>query len=144
MKALSRIILFAMMIAGFSCQEDISDCPNKLCILAGTWRLTEVYYDDVKDVNDISQYRLVLYSPKPATEVKSDFTRIQLSGNSDSGKWTVENNQTILRLIPNNDPLFTEDWIIESFSPRQLILIINRNVSIKQGPGKIRFVLEPL
>jgi hypothetical protein len=49
----------------------------------------------------------------------------------------------VLRLIPFNDPLLTEDWIIDRFTPRELVLVINRDTGIKDGPSKIEFVLEP-
>jgi len=132
-----------MLSASFSCTEDIPDCPSKLCVISGGWKLTEVYTDDVKDNSDISQYQLILLMPSPTTETFSNFNRTQPSGNTDAGIWSLTNNETILRLIPDNNPNFTEDWIIESFTPRQLILVINRNTGIKQGPSKIRFVLEP-
>jgi hypothetical protein len=46
--------------------------------------------------------------------------------------------------MPDNNPVFTEDWIIESITPRKMILIINRDTGIKDGPSKIEFVLEPI
>lgn len=126
-----------------SCSEDIPDCPSKMCIVAGGWQLAEVYIDDAKDNIDISQYRLKLTEPSPTTALTSDFSRTQPSGTTDGGTWSLENNTTILRLIPDNDVARTEDWIIESLTPRQLILVINRDTGIKDGPSKIRFVLEP-
>ncbi|MFZ6009232.1 MAG: hypothetical protein ACOYXT_02695, partial [Bacteroidota bacterium] len=136
--------LITMVLSACSCAEDVADCPSKMCVVAGGWKLTEVYLDDVRDPGDLSQYQLVLRMPSPATEVFSDFNRVQASGVTDEGIWSLENNGEVLRLIPNNDPLFTEDWIIESFSPRVLILVLNRDAGIKQGPGKVRFVLEPI
>lgn len=126
-----------------SCSEDIPDCPSKMCIVAGGWQLAEVYIDDTKDNIDVSQYRLKLTEPSPTTALTSDFSRTQPSGTTDGGTWSLENNTTILRLIPDNDVARTEDWIIESLTPRQLILVINRDTGIKDGPSKIRFVLEP-
>lgn len=126
-----------------SCSEDIPDCPSKMCIVAGGWQLAEVYIDDVQDDTDVSQYRLKLTEPSPTTALTSDFNRTQPSGTTDGGTWSLENNTTILRLIPDNDVARTEDWIIESLTPRQLILVINRDTGIKDGPSKIRFVLEP-
>ncbi len=115
-----------------------------MCIVAGGWRLTEVYVDNVKDnTSDLSQYRLMLNEPDPTTATTSDFDRIQPSGENDAGSWSLENNETILRLIPGNDPALTEDWIIESMTPRRMVLILNRDTSIKDGPAKIEFVLQP-
>jgi hypothetical protein len=129
--------------ASVSCTEDIGDCPSKMCIMARGWKLTEVIVDDVKETSDLSQFQLMLNMPSTVTATTSDFSRTQISGNQDTGAWSIENNETILRLQPNNDPDFTEDWIIESFTPRKLILVINRNTTLKQGPSKIEFVLEP-
>ena len=139
------VSLLWLVVSGTStsCSEDIQDCPSKMCIIAGGWKLTEVKVDNVKETSDLSQFRLMLSMPNPTDAATSDFTRTQPSGNTDGGTWSIENNETILRLQPNNDPQFIEDWIIESFSPRQLILIINRDTGIKEGPSKIEFVLEP-
>lgn len=145
---LNRIVLFVLIIAAtgaisISCSEDIPDCPSKMCILAGTWELTEVFVDGAKETGDLSKYELTLNMPAPVTSTSSDFDRIQPSGASDGGVWSVENNGSILRLIPFNDPLLTEDWIIDRFTPRELVLVINRDTGIKEGPSKIEFVLEP-
>jgi hypothetical protein len=126
-----------------SCSENISDCPSKMCVLAGGWKLIEVYADDVKDNSDLSQYRLVLNMPTPADATTASFTRTQPSGNEDVGTWSLENNGSILRLVPNDNVALTENWIIEYFSPRKLVLLVNRDVDIKQGPAKIEFTLEP-
>jgi hypothetical protein len=145
----SRLLLFALLLivagsASVSCSEDIPDCPSKMCIVAGTWKLVEVYVDGAKDAEDLSNYRLELIMPAPTTATTSGFSRIQPSGISDEGQWSVENNETILRLIPDNNPDFTEDWIIESLTPRKMIIVIKRDMGIKDGPAKIEFVLEPV
>jgi hypothetical protein len=145
---LNKFIPFAIIIAltgaiSISCSEDIPDCPSKMCILAGTWKLTEVYVDGAKESGDLSKYELTLYMPAPVTATASDFDRTQPSGAGDDGVWSVENNGSILRLIPFNDPLLTEDWIIDRFTPRELVLVINRDTGIKDGPSKMEFVLEP-
>lgn len=144
----SRIFLFAivMMITGaasISCSEDIPDCPSRMCIVAGGWQLTEVYVDDELYTGDLSQYRLVLNMPSPTTATTSAFSRVQPSGETDAGSWSLQNDESILRLIPDDDVLLTEDWFIESMTPRKMVLIITRDVGIKDGPGKIEFILEP-
>jgi len=111
--------------------------------MAGSWQLVEVYIDGSKEVSDLSNYRLTLNMSDPSASV-SDFIRIQPSGASDIGSWSIENNDKILRLIPDNNIALTEDWIIEKFTPRELILIINRDTGIKDGPAKIEFRLEPI
>src|SRR5690242_8500407 len=143
-----KIISFAIvtLAAGtfsISCSEDIPDCPSRMCIVAGGWQLTEVYVDDELYTGDLSQYRLILNTPAPTTATTSGFSRVQPSGETDAGSWSLENNESILRLMPNDDVLLAEDWIIESMTPRKMVLIINRDVGIKEGPGKIEFFLEP-
>jgi len=135
------LLLFAL--GEFSCGADISDCPSKMCVIAGGWKLTEVFVDGVKDTEDLSKYELVLISPNPKDAKTSNFSRVQPSGAKDNGSWSIENKDTILRLIPDNNQTLTEDWQIESFTPRKLTLVITRDVTAKGGPGEIRFVLEP-
>lgn len=139
------LLKFALLFFVFgevSCGEDIPDCPNKLCILSGGWTLVEAYADDVKESQDLSEYLLTLISPTPSTATSSTFTRIQPSGASDDGTWELQNLDKILVLTSTNDPANPEKWIIESFTPRQLILVLNREPS-KDGPSTIKFVLEP-
>ena len=140
------IAVAILALTGFisiSCSEDIPDCPSKMCVLAGQWKLTEVYIDGSKETVDLSKYSLTLIMPSPTDATTANYQRIQPSGAGDDGTWSVENNGDILRLIPGNDPLLTEDWIIEYFTLRELRIVINRDTGIKQGPSKIEFVLEP-
>ena len=142
------LLKFALLLFVFgevSCGEDIPDCPSQMCVMAGGWKLTEAYIDDVKDTEDLSKYQLVLNSPNPKDAIVSDFDRVQPSGAQDNGSWSIDTVGTVERLIliPDNDPLFTEYWQIESFTPRKLILVITRDVSAKGGPAEIRFILEP-
>lgn len=144
----SRIVIFAFIFilvgsASLSCSEDIPECPGKMCVIAGSWQLVEVYVDGAKDNGNFSNYQLTLNMSDPSATT-SDFIRIQPSGASDNGTWSIENNDQILRLIPDNNPLLTEEWIIKKFTPRQLILIITRDTGIKDGPGSIEFVLEQI
>jgi hypothetical protein len=140
--SLSFVALLATTVS-ISCSEDIPDCPSRMCVIAGGWILTEVNVDDELYTGDLSQYELVLAMPAPTTATTSSFTRTQTSGSTDDGSWSLENNEKILRLVPDNNPLLTEDWIIESMTPRKMVLVINRDVGIKDGPGKIEFILEP-
>jgi hypothetical protein len=140
---IKRIVILMLMVSGFSCTKDIPECVSKMCVMAGSWKLTLVIADDQIESNDLSLYDLTLHVPVPIDAASSNFTRVQPSGQTDSGTWSIENNGTILRLIPDGNTQFSEDWIIESFSPRQLVLMLNRDVSFKAGPSKIKFVLEP-
>ncbi|HEY9007471.1 lipocalin family protein [Ohtaekwangia sp.] len=143
----NKILIVALALAtlgsaSVSCSENIPDCPSRMCVMAGGWKLTEVYIDGEKDVtSDLSQYRLILTSPSPATDTTSSFSRTQVSGKTDSGNWSIRNNNTVLQLIPSDAA--KEQWIIESLTPRKLVLIIHRDTNIKQGPSTIEFILEP-
>lgn len=124
-----------------SCSPELPECPNKMCLLSGGWKLTQVYVDGVQDNSDLSQYRLTLTEPAD-NATSSIFNRTQASGSQDSGSWSTQNNDQILQLIPSNDPMLTEDYVIESFTLRALVLVINRE-STKTGPEQIKFILEP-
>ncbi len=140
------LLKFALLLTMFgqvSCGEDIADCPSKMCVISGGWKLTEVFIDGVKDTEDLSKYQLILNSPSPKDAIISDFDRTQPSGTQDNGTWSITNNGTILQLVSDNNPTDPEDWQIESFTLRKLVLVITRDVSAKGGPAEIRFELEP-
>ena len=138
---LAKILIVTFLIVEVSCGSDIPDCPTKLCVLAGGWRLVEVYVDGIKDTSsDLSKYRLTLFMPNPTTAVTSDFDRINPSGREDTGTWQLRNNSTILALLPDSSP--EEPYIIKNFTPRQLVLVINRDED-KTGPSEYEYVLEP-
>jgi hypothetical protein len=126
-----------------SCTDDIPECPSRMCVIAGGWKLTEVIVDNTPYDGDLRSYRLTLSMPSPADAPTSFFNRVSTSGALDEGSWSLENNKQILRLMPGNDPSLTENWIIKSMTPRKMILILNRDVDIKKGPAKIEFILEP-
>jgi hypothetical protein len=143
-------VLAFLITTGISCSEEISDCPSQLCVMAGGWQLVDVELDDESTNEDFSQYKLILKDPIPATSASSEFHRINSLGQEEQGVWSLENfnpKETVqgatLRLVPYNDIDRTEDWTIESFTPRQLVLVLTRDTGSKEGPGKIRFVLEP-
>src|SRR5688500_17487291 len=102
------LLLSFAMTASSSCSEDIADCPSKMCVMAGGWKLTEAYIDGAKEDIDLSRYRLILNMPSPETNTTSDFNRTQISGNEDAGAWSIENNETILRLIPDGNSMLVE------------------------------------
>lgn len=138
---LTKFFVFVFLIIEASCGGDIPDCPSKLCVLAGGWVLVEVRIDGVKDVTtDLSKYKLTLRMPNPTTAPTSVFDRINPSGRLDAGTWELRNNSTILALLPSNTP--EEPYIIKDFSPRQLILVIDRAEN-KTGPSQYEYVLEP-
>ena len=137
----AKVLLLVFLIAGASCGEDIGDCPNKLCVLSGGWKLVEVYVDGVKDTSsDLSKYRLTLFTPSPTTAVISNFDRTNPSGRQDNGTWELRNLDDILVLMPDASP--EEQYIIKYFTPRELRLVVERDVS-KTGPEEYEYVLEP-
>jgi hypothetical protein len=118
--------------------------------MAGGWKLTEVEIDDEKSTDDFSQYRLVLNDPSPTNATTSVFERTTSLGIEEAGSWSLTNYDpkkgvtgASLRLVPDNDNTRTEDWVIERFTPRELILVLTRDTGAKEGPGKIRFILVP-
>jgi hypothetical protein len=140
------------ILTGTSCSEELSDCPTKVCVMAGGWQLVEVQVDGDAFDGDYSQYSLTLINPSSPDETSSLFQRVNISGNQDSGTWSIENTNpsdpstfkgSVLRLAPEGNIELREDWEIESFSPRQMVLIMHRDTNIKDGPAEIRYVLEP-
>lgn len=128
----------------FSCTENLPDCPSKMCILTNEngWQLVEVYEDGVRQNIDLSKYKIVLAMPD-ATATQGTYNRTNTTGGTDSGVWQTENNNEILALVPDNDNTRKEPYIIDAFSPRELVLIINRD-SNKTGAKQLKYVFEPI
>ncbi len=141
-KTISLLLVYACIGGLFiKCTESISDCPSKMCILASEngWQLKEVYEDGVKQTDDFSNYRITLSLPDDkATE--GNFIRTNTGGKEDAGIWKTENLDEVLVLIPDTKP--EEPYIIESFTPRELVLVINRE-SQKVGGLQLKYVFEP-
>jgi hypothetical protein len=138
----TTLLAITFIAAGFSCGEDITDCPGKMCVLANGWKLVAVYVDGQLDTStDLSKYQLTLSMPEPIDATTASFVRISPSGSQDSGTWRLTNSDDILLLIPNASP--QESYIISYFSPRELRLIIERDID-KTGPDEYEFVLEPI
>lgn len=144
MKSLTRILCALMIFAGLSCSEDLQECPSKMCIMSGGWKLSMVFIDNVHDAQGIGAYRLILQEPTPSTATEAEYSRQYTNGTNEPGTWSIINNGSVLQLVPYGDAARMEDWIIEEFSPRKLILFIDRDTGIKDGPGSIRLVFEPL
>jgi hypothetical protein len=137
----AKLLAVLFIALGFSCGEDIPDCPSKMCVLASGWRLTAVYVDGQLDTStDLSKYQLTLSMPEPVDATTAVFVRINPSGSEDAGTWGLRNNDDILVLMPDESP--EEPYIISYFSPRELRLIIQRDID-KTGPDEYEFVLEP-
>jgi len=135
MKSLTRISIpiFIFLVLS-SCGANLEDCNSKGDVLAGAWIIKEVYIDDEpQEPTSYKAYRLVL-------ETSGDFERSQPAGFPDAGKWSLATGETVLVLEPNISP--AEDYIIESFDLRELVLVLNRNSS-KAGPSKIKYILIP-
>jgi hypothetical protein len=138
---IAKVIIAAILATGTSCNNDIPDCPSKLCTLAGGWRLVEVRVNGVKDTSlDISKYRLTLHMPSPNTALTSDFDRTNPSGRQDDGTWELTNNNTVLTLHPVQSA--QENYVIDHLTPRQMILITDLDDN-KTGRDEYEFILEP-
>lgn len=138
---LAKVIIISFLLIEVSCGGDIPDCPSQLCIIAGEWRLTEVYINGVKDTSsDLSKYRLTLFMPNPTTATTSGFDRTNPSGITDNGTWTISNQNDVLSLLPANTP--QETYIIKSLTPRRLVLNFDYDGD-KTGRVPYQFVLEP-
>ena len=102
---------------------------------------TEIYANGVLDTSvDLDQYKLTLLMPNPTTATTSIYNRINFGGTADMGTWEIRNNNTILTLIPPSG--LEEPYIIKSYTPRKIVLIIERDVN-KTGPDEFEYVLEP-
>lgn len=140
-KTLIKLLAILFIAGGFSCADDIPDCPSRMCVLANGWKLVAVYVDGQPETEtDLSKYELVLRMPEPVDATTAEFTRTNPSGNRDSGTWRLTNNDDILVLTPDSSP--EEAYIISYFSPRELRLIIQRDID-KTGPEEYEFILEP-
>jgi hypothetical protein len=117
-----------------SCGPELQDCNSKGDVLAGAWIVKEVYIDDQAQIAESYKgYRLKL-------EDNGEYERSQPAGFPDSGNWSLANSDKTLVLAPSISP--PEDYVIESFDLRELVLTLNRNSS-KSGPSKIKYVLIP-
>jgi len=131
MKLITAISLLVVLL---SCGPELKDCNSKADVLAGAWIVKEVYIDDQKQNSEAYKaYRLKL-------EDGGQYERSQPAGFPDAGNWSLDNGETVLILTPSISP--PEDYKIDSFDLRELVLILNRNSS-KAGPSKIKYVLIP-
>lgn len=133
MKAI-RILTLSLLIFS-ACGPDLEDCSTKAVVFEGGWIIKEVYIDDQpQEPTAYRAYRLLL---KP----DATYERTQPAGFPDSGAWSLTSGETVLSLNPLLSPE-DENYTIESFNLRELVLVLNRNSS-KVGPTKIRYVLIP-
>lgn len=132
MKSLIKICLILSILS--SCGPELQDCDSKGDVLAGAWIVKEVFIDDQRqEPTSYKAYRLSL-------ETSGEYQRSQPAGFPDAGNWSLTGGEKTLVLTPNVSP--PEDYVIESFDLRELVLVLNRNSS-KSGPSKIRYVLIP-
>lgn len=129
-----KLCMYLLPMILSACIGDLPDCESKADVLAGAWIVKEVFIDEERqEPTSYKAYRLSL-------ETTGEYTRSQPAGFPDAGKWSLGNGQTVLVLAPNISP--EEDYVIESFDLRELVLVLNRNSS-KAGPSKIRYILIP-
>lgn len=139
---LIKVTVLVFLVLEMSCGGgDIPDCPSKMCVLSGEWRLTQIYANGVLDTSiDLEKYKLTLIMPSPTTATTANFNRVNLTGVTDNGSWTIGNNNTVLTLTPQSG--IAEPYIIKSYTPRKIVLVIERDVN-KTGPDEFEYVLEP-
>jgi hypothetical protein len=131
---MKSLTIISIMLLMFACGPDLQDCDSKGDVLAGAWIVKEVYIDDEpQEPSSYKAYRLNL-------QETGDYQRSQPAGFPDEGKWSLTNGENVLELAPSISP--AEDYTIESFDLRELVLTLTRNSS-KSGPSKIRYVLIP-
>lgn len=129
-----RILCLSLLILP-ACGPELQDCESKADVLEGVWIVKEVYIDDLpQEPTAYKSYRLNL-------KKEGQYERTQPAGFPDSGDWSLADGQTVLVLSPVVSPEL-ENYVIESFDLRELVLVLNRN-STKEGPSKIRYVLIP-
>lgn len=130
---MNRLLILLLLLS--ACGPELQDCESKADVLEGFWIIKEVYIDD--QPQEATAYKAY------ALNLKNDgqFERTQPAGFPDSGNWSLANGQSVLVLAPTVSPEL-ENYVIESFDFRELVLVLNRNSS-KAGPSKIRYVLIP-
>jgi hypothetical protein len=130
MKRFSSFWGIAALVFMISC-VDVPECATREELMLGGWRLVEVRIDGERDEENLNQYRLFL----------SDggiYNRVQVTGLEDSGEWNLGNNQRFLIISPSGAPI--EEYLVEEFSLRSMVLFVERNLG-KVGPSEIRFFL---
>lgn len=143
----NKIFLFTVIVvivgsSSISCSDDIPEC-NEFCAYVGGWQLVEAYADNAEIDADLSLYRLMLLSPQSLPAQTSQFTRVGTDGGEDGGTWRIDGTGNQSLVLQSTTSAETEIWAIDRFSPRQLVIHIDRDISIKEGPAKIQLVLEP-
>lgn len=125
--------IFASLLILTSCVGALPDCETVEDVMIGAWIVKEVYIDNIKQESEsYAGYRLQL-------DPNGSYERKQPAGFSDAGNWAVP-NATNFVLQPNISP--EEQYVLESFTLRELVLVLNRNSS-KAGPSVVRYVLIP-
>lgn len=131
MRAITLISLLTVLL---SCGPELEDCDSKADVMWGVWIIKEVFIDGQRqEPTSYKAYRLDLRK-------EGDYERTQPSGIPDTGGWSISSGETELILDPNNSP--EENYVLESFTLREMVLVLNRNSS-KEGPSQIRFILIP-
>lgn len=129
-----RVLSLSLLLLS-ACGPELQDCESKADVLEGVWIVKEVYIDDQpQEPTAYKAYRLAL-------KKGGEYERTQPAGFPDSGAWSLAISQTVLVLAPVVSPEM-ENYVIESFDLRELVLVLNR-ASSKSGPSKIRYVLVP-
>jgi hypothetical protein len=128
---MKHFFFFALLGILISC-VDAPECPTKEELMLGGWRLVEVRIDGQRDSEDLSNYRLLLSDA-------GIYSRVQVTGLEDEGSWGLQPNQRVLVITPSGAPI--EEYVVEEFSLRSMVLFVERSDPGKVGPTEIRFFL---
>jgi|SRR5690606_20884372 len=136
MKPIHSFIIIALLFC-FACEEssDPGDCTEAYCPFIGNWSLHDLYEDGVLSLDNYTAYKLHLKTP-PAGDTYGEYQRTFATGESETGLWTLVNNNDVLELSNENG---VEEYIVESVGGNTLVLIIER-MPVKPGPNQFRMV----
>ncbi len=131
-KPVALIILIALSGLPACIFQSVPECPTKEEYLSGGWELTSLEINSVKQDDDVSRYRLLLFE-------SGNFTRTSLDGYTDAGTWLLTNNEQVVVLTPEGEP--SEEYIIDLLSLRKLVLFVDRDNN-KVGPDNLKLFLN--
>lgn len=130
------ILLLCVLFATVSCQDDAPEnCAGILCPFVGNWQLSKVTLDGSLSNGEHSGYGLNLMLPV-GENTSADYTRNFGNGVTESGTWTVTNNNDVIVLSTDGEE---EEYIVEEVGEGSLVLVLHRE-SFKPGAGEIRYV----
>ena len=133
--------VMVLVLLLFSCGGDEpgaeESCTGPLCPFIGKWSLTKVEANGESVQDNLGTYKLELKKPGSDPNVGS-YTRTDLGGVTDSGTWSLANNNDVLILAT---PDGNEEYIVSGSVGSSLVLILNRQPE-KPGPTQIKYTFK--